>query len=437
MVLYEKIEMEPVEPEVPEGEGDLHRSSRRWSDETLTVVYPLWKRGLILLISLLLLPVVQSILEEGIFAFEVLTVIVVVVTVWYLGACLVTNVITFTPEGIVRTGLLGRTVLPNDSLVMTVSDLGIRFVYGSGKNIREAVTVHRFVISTGESEDVLAYVEDVYNTRSKWKRPAPPKTPRTSPLSLGEYGKSVDTYRTMGAFFIAVALIGVFAVGLSNTFSGFGHSLPSFPVRLGCIGLAVGAFLVLRRLAPTSARLEAMKPEPVTVRLERLDSAAFKSALVATAVAFIGLVLLFLFGNMFDFYLFPLVGFLYYHDCYPRLTTWEGVVRGAPGEGGERASLLPRRSLQVSVVLMGTLAMLSYGESSHYLYNSRKDCLDDWGDSRDCREATGGSGYMGSGRYYGPRYGSGGGRAMRSVGVGMISRGGFGSLGSFHASFGG
>jgi len=88
-------------------------------------------------------------------------------------------------------------------------------------------------------------------------------------------------------------------------------------------------------------------------------------------------------------------------------------------------------------VLMGALALLSYGESSHYLYASRKDCLEDWGDSRDCREATSGGGGSYSGRYYGPRYGSGGGRATRAIGIGSVSRGGFGSLGSFHASFGG
>ena len=163
------------------------------------------------------------------------------------------------------------------------------------------------------------------------------------------------------------------------------------------------AFLLLRRLAPTADRLEEMKLEPVTARLETIDSNAFKSALGANFVAFLGLLLLFFYGNMFDFYLFLLVGILYYHDCYPRLSTWDKAVRGAVGEGEEGASLLPRRSLQVSVVLMGALAVLSYGESSHYLYNSRRDCLEDWGDSRDCREATGGGGSVGSGRYYGPR----------------------------------
>lgn len=434
MALFEKIECEPIEPEE---QGDLQRSSRRWRDETLIVVYPLWKRVMILLMSLILLPIAQAILDEGIIAFEMALFVALVTMVWYLGNSLLTSDITFTPDGIVKNGLLGRVVLPGDALVMTASDLSIRFVHGTGKNCREAARVHRFIVSKGEIEDILAYAEDVYGNRAgtKVKRSSGTK-PRVSARALDEYGNSVDSYRTMAAFFVVFALIAFFAVALPDNFSGFGHGLPSFPIRLACIGLAMAAFLLLRRLAPSSSRLESMKLDPVTVLFKRIDSNAFSSAAVASCVACLGLLLLFLFGNMLDFYLFLLVGVLYFHDCYPRLSTWERVVSGNLPEEGE-PSLLPRRSLQVSVVLMGALALLSYGESSHYLYASRKDCMEDWGDSRDCREATGsgGSGY--SGRYYGPRYGSGSGRATRAVGVGTVSRGGFGSLGSFHASFGG
>jgi len=437
MALFEKIELEPVEQEE---HGGLSRSSRRWRDETLTVVYPLWKRGMILLMSLIVLPIAQAILDEGILAFEMATFVALLITVWYLGNSLLTSDITFTPDGIVRNSLFGRTVLPGDALVMTVSDLSIRFVHGTEKNIREAVRVHRFIVTTAESEEILAYVEDVYGA-SAGKSPRAGKKPRGSTRALDEYGNSVDAYRTMAALFVVFALIAFFAVALPDNFSGFGHELPSFPVRLACIVLALGSFLLLRRLAPTPARLEGMKLELIGVRLKKLDNAAFASAAVATCVAGLGLLLLFIFGNMLDFYLFLLVGVLYFHDCYPRLSTWQRVAGGTAAEGEGETSLLPRRSLQVSVVLMGALALLSYGESSHYLYASRKDCLEDWGDSRDCREATSGGGGGGggsySGRYYGPRYGSGGGRATRAIGIGSVSRGGFGSLGSFHASFGG
>lgn len=417
MPLYEKIECPPLEPEA--------------AGEALTVVYPLWKRVMILLLSLILVPIVLAILDEGIIAFEMVTVISMVITVWYLGDSLFTSDITFTPEGIVRNSLFGRTVLPADTLIMTVSDPSIRFVHGTEKNLRETIRVHRFIVSTFDSNDVIAYAEKTYGGKRRLRAG---NNRGISPLTLDEYGNAVDSYRMMAAFFVIFALIAFFAVALPDNFSGFGHGLPSFPLRLACICLALGAFPLLRRLGPTTARLEGMKLEPLSVRLKKLDSAAFTSAVVASCVAALGLVLLFLFGNLLDFYLFLLVGVLYFHDCYPRLSTWQQVAGGTAAEG--ETSLLPRRSLQVSVVLMGALALLSYGENSHYLYASRRDCLEDWGDSRDCREAGGGGGSY-SGRYYGPRYGSGGGRAPRAIGVGTISRGGFGSLGGFHASFGG
>jgi hypothetical protein len=97
-----------------------------------------------------------------------------------------------------------------------------------------------------------------------------------------------------------------------------------------------------------------------------------------------------------------------------------------------------RRSLQVSLVLVGALAVSSYGESQHYLYKSKKDCLDDWGSEQECKEPPAGSGYYRSRYYFGPRYGSyQTGRPTHSVGSVAVSRGGFGSLGGFHASFGG
>ena len=431
MALYEKITCEPPEPE-PEPEAE-HRRSGRWHAETLTVVYPPWKRWMILLLSLIMVPIVLAILDEGVIAFDMATCVALVLAAWYLGEGLLTSDITFTPDGIVKNSLLGRTVLPGEFLVMTVSDMSIRFAHGREKNLRETIRVHRFIVTTSESEEVLAYAEEVYGG----KHPGAGKKPGISGLLLDEYDNTVNSYRLAAAFFVVFLVVAFFTVALPDNFSGFGHALPSFPLRLACGVLALGAFPLLRRLAPTPARLEGLKSKPVSVRVKNLDSAAFASAMTVTAVAGLGLVLLFLFGNLLDFYLFLLVGLFYFFDCYPRLSTWQRLVGGAaPTDGGE-PSLLPRRSLQVSVVLMGALALLSYGESSHYLYNSRKDCLEDWGDSRDCREATGGSGHVGSGRYYGPRYGSGGGRATRAIGVGTVSRGGFGSLGSFHASFGG
>jgi hypothetical protein len=86
---------------------------------------------------------------------------------------------------------------------------------------------------------------------------------------------------------------------------------------------------------------------------------------------------------------------------------------------------------------MGALAMTSYGQSNNYLYKSKKDCLDDWGSEQSCVEPPPGSSHYRTGYYYGPRYGSYTRTGSRSIGAVSVSRGGFGSLGSFHSSFGG
>jgi|GEM_PF-632212 len=437
MSLFEKIEFEQIEPEEPE---NIPQSSRQWSKETLTVVYQPWKKAMILLFPLFLLPILQAFLEEGSFAFEVLVVVAVVIGAWYLADCLTTRDFTFSPDGIVKREVFGQTVLPANALVMTVDDQNIRLFHGTEKNIRESVKIRRFLITTGESADIQKYAEDVYhvsaNTR---KRGGSEGKTRTNKLAIIEFHKSVSTYRTMAAFFVIYALIAVFTVGLSESFIGLAPSLPAYPARLVCVCLAVAGFFLLRRLASTYAHGDDISSVPVTMRLRKADRYAFMSAVAASGVACLGLVLFLLFGNMLDFYLFLLVGVLYFFDYYPRLSTWEQTVSGkaATESGSEERLILPRRSLQVSLVLMGALSVLSYGESRHYLYNSRQDCLNDWGDGKDCQEAPTGSSSYGTRHYYGPRYGSGGGRPARSVGVATVSRGGFGSLGSFHASFGG
>lgn len=438
MSLFEKIEFERIEPEEP---GDIPQSSRQWADKTLTVVYQPWKKAMVLLFPLFLLPIFQAFLEEGFFAFEVLAVLAVVIGVWYCSDFLITRDFSFSPDRIVKRGVFGQTVLPANALVMTVDDQNIRLFHGTEKNIRESVKIRRFLITTEESADIQKYAEDIYhvsaNTRKRGDS-AEGKT-RTNKLATIEFHKSVSTYRTMAAFFVIYALIAVFTVGLSESFFGLAPSLSAYPARLVCICLAIAGFFLLRRLASTYTHGDNISSVPVTTRLQKADRYAFMSAIVASGVACLGLVLFLLFGNMLDFYLFLLVGVLYFFDYYPRLSTWERTVSGKASteSGSEERVILPRRSLQVSLVLMGALSVLSYGESRHYLYNSRQDCLNDWGDGKDCQEAPTGSTSYGTRHYYGPRYGSGGGRPARSVGVATVSRGGFGSLGSFHASFGG
>ncbi|QEM69936.1 DUF1190 domain-containing protein [Geobacter sp. FeAm09] len=436
MGLFEKIELEPIEPEEP---GDAPQPSRPRPGATLTVAYQPGKKAVLLLYPLFAGLVLQSLLSSGFFAFEALAAAAVAIGVWYLGDCLMTRDFTFSPDRVVKRGFIGQTVLPADGLVMTVTEQTIRLSRGTDRNIREAVTIRRYFITPDESAGIQAYAKGAYHVGANRKKAGNAGGNQgPSGLALVEYQRSVSTYRTTAVFFAVYALIAIFTAGLSERFFGLAPALSADLARLACIGLAIAGFLLLRRLATPIAQGGPAQGTPVTVRLQRADRRAFLSALTANGMAGLGVLLFLLFGNMLDFYLFIIVGILSFFDYYPRLSTWERIVRGegaaapAPGE----VAVSPRRSLQVSLVLMGTLSVLSYGETNRYLYANRQDCREDWGD-KDCQEAPAGSGHYAGGRYYGPRYGSAGGRATRSVGVGTISRGGFGSLGSFHASFGG
>ena len=104
-----------------------------------------------------------------------------------------------------------------------------------------------------------------------------------------------------------------------------------------------------------------------------------------------------------------------------------------------------RRTLQISLVLIGTLAVAGCGEKGQrHLYKSKQDCLDDWGnDEKSCEEVQKGSRHYSSGMhyYYGPWYRSGtifsGRQGSRAISTMNISRGGFGSLSGFHSGRGG
>lgn len=425
MAIFEKIKLEPIEVDEP---INVSRSKRRWVNDTLVVVYPWLKRAGSLIYPLIFLPILVGFWEEGFFAFEVLIVCGIVATVWFLADCLLTCDITFAPGRITKRGYLGQTVLPADSLVMRINEQQIRFYHGTEKNFREAIRIYRYCIGSEAVENILGYAEDVYHLDSK-DREAGGKTS----LALINFHEAASSYKVMAAFFVIFSCIAVFTVGIQDSFIGLAPAIPAFAARLVCIGLAAMGFFLLKRVVT--------KPDDDTrsmsleLRMKRESNGAFTCAAVACAIAFLGLVLFLLCGNMLDFYFFLLAGILCFVDFYPRYSRWEQAVSGRTGEPGPAGcvALPQRRSFQISLVLMGTLAITSYGESYHYIYKSRQDCLDDWSDdSTACRETA-----SGGGRYYGPRYGSRTGRPVRAVGVSSVSRGGFGSLSGFHASFGG
>lgn len=438
MGLFEKIEFDPIEPD---NLSSISRSSRLWSDETLVISYGPWAKAKAFFYLVLALFFSFILFSDGSFVLQIVAGGLFVFGVWYLSECLLIRDVTFSPEGIIKRGYVGKAILPARALVANVTDNLISVSHGSIKNFRESVMIPCSLIDAEQSSDIVAYVEDVYQIRTTPSTSGATAggSPRANHLALVAYHKAVTSYRTMSAFFVIFALIAFFTVALSDRFFGIAPQLPHFPVRLLCIVLTMVGFVVLKNFSTSSG--SASGTEPVENRLKRAENSSFLCAVVSNGMAFLGLLLLLLLGNMLDFLVFTFIGVLTFCDFHPRFSTWEKAVKAVEpavfAEAAEASAPL-RRSFQVSLVLMGTLAVASYGEDSRYLYKNRQDCVGDWGEEncQECQDTTGG-GSGGGGRIYGPRYGSGGGRPTKAVGVHSVSRGGFGSLGRFHASFGG
>lgn len=103
-----------------------------------------------------------------------------------------------------------------------------------------------------------------------------------------------------------------------------------------------------------------------------------------------------------------------------------------------------RSTLQITLVLVGTLTLTGCNKKEErHVYTNKQDCLDDWNnDPKNCEEVGTNSPHYRSNAhyYYGPWYRSGtilnGSQGSRSIRGVNVSRGGFGSFGSFHSSGG-
>ncbi|NVN90843.1 MAG: hypothetical protein HXX11_09590 [Desulfuromonadales bacterium] len=440
--------------------GSLPPQPDRSQANTLTVTYNGFMKAVLAIGGMIALTVLSFFVTGEEFVLHVTAVGGVVALLLYLVECLTTVNISLEPDRIVKRRLFfGETVIPAQRAILVADQYGIRFYHGCTTNRRERVTILLQMISRDEAEEALEYARKRYRFQLREERTGEDETVtlegggagkerKVNVLTLEQFGKAHDTYRSAAACMAANAVIVALTVGLADSFDGFGQTLPVAWIRGAAIVLAVLAYLPLSRLnqADTAAATSAAKTGRRTwsERAKVLENRTLATMLLIGGVELIGFILFLLFGNLLDFYLFLAVGACYYVDFYPRLSAWERLSEAKPERSVEAPAKTPlaplpskRRSLQVSLVLMGALAASSYGESRQYLYKSKKDCLDDWGSDQDCREPSQGSVHYRSGYYYGPRYGGSGRGGMRSVGTVSVSRGGFGSLGGFHASFGG
>ena len=404
--------------------------------------------------------VLAMLVFSGIFVLHLIGLFGFVIAAVFLFDSLFTTQIIFAADRIVKQRyLFGDIVVPVRRAVMTRDQHFIRFCHGGAVNRSERITIQLAMISRRERDAIGRVAAESYDIHlaktgkgaeegATLEGGATGRGRKVSAMLLDEFGGTVTTYR-YAAWFMGIFLaIGIIIIGVSDDFNGAAPGLPAFWVRLVFIGLTLAAYPLLKRLnragdgGDDGASLAEIAKLPWNQRFKGLDNSATVSATLIAAIAFLGFLSLILFGTIIDLYLFLIAATVYYLDFYPRLSVWERVSEGRkePPAGGELTEppLARRRSMQVSLVVMGALAMGSYGQGSNYLYKSKKDCLDDWGSEQSCQEPQTGSRYYRTGYYYGPRYGtifrSG---SNRSIGVASVSRGGFGSLASFHGSHGG
>ncbi len=400
--------------------------------ETLIVRYAFQKKATYFSFFLLCIPIYLGFVDaigSGFSLIGVLLDLAVLAGLWVLLDCLLTITYQFSPEAITKHSLFGKREMPTSALVLNGDAQGIRFSHGTTKNLRESVGLRRSLLAEVDCADLFRYASRVYRVSPNHAE----QNKRVNSLALIKYHSTVLAYRAMAVFLVLFVVVLLFMGGIAPDFGGLTPQLPDFYIRLGCVVLTILG--VWFSHPPERGDTVAAHSTTTTNLLEQAGHKARQMARLAIAAAALGFMLFMMFGNLLDFYLFMGLGVLLFYHHYPRLSHWERIVDNALAK--RRATGGPsRRSLQVSLVLLSTLTVGSYGEGRYYLYNNREGCLTDWG-SENCQAPPIDSRYAGENRNLGPEVRSTTARPRHAIGLARINRGGFGFLGSFHASFGG
>ncbi|MGZ4992107.1 MAG: hypothetical protein ACXV8S_15235 [Methylobacter sp.] len=389
--------------------------------QKLTIVYSPWKKLLALLCLALVIFLAWLGLCSNFFILEVILVLLASYAAWNIIGILNTRSITFYPDKIVKAGYFGETTIPTHALVTDYRKQATYFFHGLDRNIRESIKVSDGCLSAELRLWLNNYHRNVYHIGSFARTPIS----QNSVVSI-EFGKAVSSFRFMAVVTAVYLLLYVIVAAFLNerywAFNGYAPNMPEVPLRLLFVGIALGGYGLLRRLAAP------LPPEPVyTVRLQRAHQRAFRSALVASGVAWLGLPLFLMCGNKLDFYLMLLIGAGFYYDFYPRLSDWERLLKNSTPSVPPAQAMIPRRSLQVSLALLGGLSLASYAGNPADFRICQPNCQDNNGNAAECQSSTDSHGGSGS------SYHNNGGWSNHN----SIRRGGFGSSGGSHFSFGG
>lgn len=361
-------------------------------------------------------------LRGNFFIFEVTLVLLAAYAGKNIVDIVATQSISFYPDRIVKTGYFGPTAIPTDALAITehAQDLITRFFHRSVKNSREAIQIYEWFLSPEVRLWLHNYRNNIYSVD---RRPRLSVSDRVPEL---EFNKAVTTFRLIAlitlVYLLCYVLYATYLHGHYPVFNGYPSSLPKESARLLCMAAALAGYLMLKRI---NSSLPPM-PSRQTVKIQHGRKRTLVSALIANGVAWLGLPLFLLTGNKLDFYMMLLVGIGFYYDFYPRLTDWERLLQTGTAGVQLNTTGLQRRSLQVSLMLLGGLSLAGYAGNPENFRIRQQDCLDQNGNPAECQSSSGGS----SGFSHNSSTSSTDSRSS-------IRRGGFGSFGSSHFSFGG
>ncbi|OQW75198.1 MAG: hypothetical protein BVN35_08835 [Proteobacteria bacterium ST_bin11] len=394
-------------------------------NKKLVITYSSWKKLLALLGLALALLMAWAGFLSNFFLFEVCFILLGAYAAWTVLGIISTISITFYPDKIVKRMWFGQDMIPTHALVdikiqSPDSAASWRFFHGSNKNKRESIQVAGNFLSSELRLWLDSYRRNIYRLGNFSSIPL-----SSNSAVCVEFDKAVSSFRFMavltGVYLLVYVIYATMLYWQYPVFAGYAPQLPAWPVRLVFVAIALAAYPLLQGLTKPPVNVP-----NYSLRVAQAQQQAFRSALIANGVAWLGLPLFLLLGNRLDFYLMLLISAIYHYDFYPRLSTWESVLQAAP-EAQSVQTAVPRRSMQVSLALLGGLSLASYAGNPNDFRIRQQDCVDDQGNPVECHSS--GSHGGGSGSSYRGNSGSDSHSSTR--------RGGFGFFGGSHSSFGG
>ncbi|AMK78070.1 MULTISPECIES: hypothetical protein [Methylomonas] len=394
-------------------------------NKKLLLTYSPWKKLAALLVLTIALLLAWVGFLSNFFLLEVSLILFCAYLFWLMLDIVGISSICMYPNKIVKRSWLGETTIPTHALLVADSQdqdsvKSWRFFHGSNKNRRESIRVAGNFLSPELRLWLDSYRRNIYRLGGF----------SSSPLSSNsavcvEFDKAVSSFRFMavltGVYLLVYVIYATMLYWQYPVFAGYAPQLPAWPVRILFVAVALAVYPLLQALAKPPVGVP-----NYTLLVAQAQQRAFRSALIANGVAWLGLPLFLLCGNRLDFYLLLSIGAIYHYDFYPRLSTWESILQAAQ-ETPQVQAAVPRRSMQVSLALLGGLSLASYAGNPNDFRIRQQDCVDDKGNPVECQ--SNGSHGGGSGSSY---RGNGSSDSHSSV-----RRGGFGFFGGSHSSFGG